>query len=71
MRNRAAVSVEMAITPTHLVRKNTVNPKDEHLARKLFISLFLVLGRLKGVWPALLITDAAQTMNEGSRSSMH
>lgn len=61
----------MAITPTHLVRKNSVNPSDEHLARKLLMSLFLVLGRLNGVWPALFITVAIQTRNDGSRTTMH
>lgn len=49
--------VEMVIMLMYLVRKKSVNFSEEYLVWKLLMSLFLVFGRLNGVWFVLLIIE--------------
>lgn len=57
MKNRVVVSVEIVVILMYLVSMNIVNFNDEYLVWNFVISLFLVLGKLNGVWLVLFIIE--------------
>lgn len=60
----------MTNRPKHLVRQKNLKFTLSHLARHLVANLSLVLGKLKGLWPALVPLVTRQTTkvtNVGTR----